>query len=52
MVLEPPRNGGYLLAAYVVAPVILLAYWLRLVRLARRLLLDRPGQLAADQTDS
>jgi hypothetical protein len=52
MVLEPPRNGGYLLAAYVVAPVILLAYWLRLVRLARRLLPDRTGRLAGDRTDS
>ena len=52
MVPEPPRNGGYLLAAYVVAPVILLGYWLRLVRLARRLLPDRPGQLAGDQRDS
>jgi hypothetical protein len=35
MVPEPPRNGGYLIAAYVVASVILLGYWLRLLRLAR-----------------
>jgi hypothetical protein len=34
--LEPPHNGGYLLAAYIVAPVILIGYWLRLLRLARR----------------
>ena len=27
---EPPRNGGYLVAAYVVATVILVGYWLRL----------------------
>jgi hypothetical protein len=27
---EPPRNGGYLVAAYVVTTVILLGYWLRL----------------------
>jgi hypothetical protein len=52
MVLEPPRNGGYLLAAYVVAPVILLAYWLRLVRMARRLFGDRTGQLAEPRTNS
>jgi hypothetical protein len=52
MALEPPRNGGYLLAAYVVAPVILLAYWLRLVRMARTLLDDRTGQLGEHRTDS
>jgi hypothetical protein len=27
---EPPQNGGYLLAAYVVATVILVGYWVRL----------------------
>jgi hypothetical protein len=27
---EPPQNGEYLVAAYVVATVILLGYWLRL----------------------
>jgi hypothetical protein len=37
MLVEPPRNGGYLAAAYIVAPTILLGYWLRLLRLARRL---------------
>jgi hypothetical protein len=36
MVPEPPNNGGYLIAAYVVAAVILLGYWLRLLRLARK----------------
>jgi hypothetical protein len=36
MLPEPPRNGGYLVAAYTVATVILLGYWLRLLRLARR----------------
>jgi hypothetical protein len=52
MVLEPPRNGGYLLAAYVVAPVILLGYWLRLAQMTRRLLPDKPGQLAREERDS
>jgi hypothetical protein len=33
---EPPRNGEYLVAAYVVATVILLGYWVRLWQRARR----------------
>jgi hypothetical protein len=37
---DVPQNGGYLLAAYVVAPVILVGYmgmlWRRLVRGRRR----------------
>jgi hypothetical protein len=36
MPLEPPRNGEYLVAAYVVTTVILLGYWNRLWRMARR----------------
>ena len=36
MPLEPPRNGEYLVSAYVVSTVILLGYWLRLWRMARR----------------
>jgi hypothetical protein len=36
MLPEPPRNGQYLIAAYVVATVILLGYWLRLWRMARK----------------
>jgi hypothetical protein len=40
MVPEPPHNGGYLIAAYVVAAIILLAYWLRLLRLAQRVQLS------------
>jgi hypothetical protein len=32
MVVEPPRNGEYLVAAYLVASVILLGYWVRLWR--------------------
>jgi hypothetical protein len=35
MVAEPPRNGEYLVAAYLVATVILLGYWLRLWRKGR-----------------
>jgi hypothetical protein len=30
MLAEPPRNGEYLVAAYVVTTVILFGYWLRL----------------------
>lgn len=44
MVPEPPQNGGYLVAAYAVAVIILLAYWLRLLRLARRV---HPGDRGA-----
>jgi hypothetical protein len=36
MLAEPPRNGEYLVAAYTVAPVILLGYWVRLWRLFRK----------------
>ena len=32
MVPEPPRNGGYLVAAYVVATLILVGYFWRLWR--------------------
>jgi hypothetical protein len=33
---EPPANGGYLVAAYVVTAAILIAYWIRLWRLSRK----------------
>ena len=40
MVAEVPQNGGYLLAAYVVTPLILVGYvlslWRRVSRAARR----------------
>lgn len=36
MAVEPPQNGGYLVAAYVVASVILAGYWLRLWGMARK----------------
>jgi hypothetical protein len=36
MLADPPRNGEYLVAAYVVAAVILLSYWMSLWRKARR----------------
>ncbi|HEX6407266.1 MAG TPA: hypothetical protein VFZ90_08765 [Gemmatimonadales bacterium] len=32
MFAEPPQNGGYMLAAYIVTPVILGGYWVRLWR--------------------
>jgi hypothetical protein len=34
---ETPQNGGYLVAAYVIAAVILLGYCLALWRRARKL---------------
>jgi hypothetical protein len=33
---EPPSNGEYLVAAYVVTTVILLAYWIWLWRTAKK----------------
>lgn len=36
MLTEPPRNGEYLVAAYIVTTVILVGYWLRLWRMARK----------------
>lgn len=37
MLPEPPQNGGYMVAAYLVASAILLGYWLRLWRASTRL---------------
>jgi hypothetical protein len=37
MLAEPPRNGEYLVAAYIVTTVILAGYWVRLWRMARRI---------------
>jgi hypothetical protein len=34
---EPPSNGGYLVAAYIVTAVILVTYWIRLWLRARSL---------------
>ena len=36
MLVEPPQNGGYLVAAYVVTGVILIVYFCLLWRRARR----------------
>jgi hypothetical protein len=36
MAVEPPPNGGYLIAAYGVTVVILVGYWVRLWRLMRK----------------
>ena len=36
MQVEPPSNGAYMLAAYVVTSMILVGYWVRLWRKARR----------------
>jgi hypothetical protein len=36
MPIEPPQNGEYLVAAYVVTAVILLGYWVRLWKAARK----------------
>jgi hypothetical protein len=38
MLAEPPSNGGYMVAAYIVAPAILVGYLLMLWRRARRVL--------------
>ena len=35
---DPPQNAGYMVAAYIVAPVILVGYLLSLVRRVRRAL--------------
>jgi hypothetical protein len=32
---EPPANGGYMIAAYIVAAVILVGYFVTLVRRGR-----------------
>jgi hypothetical protein len=42
MPIEPPRNGEYLVAAYVVTAVILGGYWIRLWRMARKLMRGQP----------
>jgi hypothetical protein len=34
---EPPSNGGYMVAAYLVAALILIGYWVRLWRKARKI---------------
>lgn len=36
MQVEPPQNGEYLVAAYVIAATILIGYWGALWRRARR----------------
>jgi hypothetical protein len=36
MLVEPPMNGEYLVAAYTVTAVILVGYWVRLWRKARK----------------
>jgi hypothetical protein len=33
---EPPHNGHYMIAAYVVTTVLVLGYWLRLWRQANK----------------
>ncbi len=33
---DPPSNGEYLIAAYVVSTLILVGYWIRLWRMAKR----------------
>jgi hypothetical protein len=36
MLAEPPQNGEYLVAAYVITAAILLGYWIVLWRRARK----------------
>jgi hypothetical protein len=40
MLAEPPSNGGYMVAAYIVTSVILLGYWLVLWRRASKVRKD------------
>lgn len=46
MQVEPPQNGDYLIAAYVIAAVILLGYCLVLWRKARRVRTGVSGEEA------
>lgn len=48
MPIEPPRNGGYLVAAYLVATVILAGYALSLWRRARAALRRAPPAKGGD----
>ena len=34
---EPPQNGGYLVAAYIVTLLVLVGYWVRLWVRARKI---------------
>ena len=36
MLVEPPQNGEYLVAAYVITATILIGYWVMLWRKARK----------------
>ena len=36
MPIEPPANGQYMVAAYTIAAVILVGYFVRLLRMARK----------------
>ena len=40
---EPPANGGYMVAAYIVAAVILIGYFVTLVRRGRKALTPPSG---------
>jgi hypothetical protein len=39
---ETPQNGEYLVAAYVIATIILMGYWVALWRRAKRSVRGRP----------
>jgi hypothetical protein len=39
---EPPSNGEYMIAAYVAAAIILVGYWVRLWRRAKKSLSRSP----------
>ncbi|MGN6393249.1 MAG: hypothetical protein ACTHM9_13530 [Gemmatimonadales bacterium] len=41
---EPPQNSGYMVAAYIVAPVILVGYLLTLLGRVRRALGNNGGK--------
>ena len=44
MLAETPKNGEYLVAAYVIATVILIGYWVALWRRARRVVRSVSGE--------
>lgn len=40
MQVEPPQNSGYMVAAYLIAAIVLIGYWVGLWRRARKSLAE------------
>jgi hypothetical protein len=49
MLPEPPRNGEYLVAAYVITTVILVGYWARLWRRCRKAVSGRSNNVSGER---